>query len=219
MAHFPTSFPFKMSKKFILLLLFFVAQNSLAQNSNQNSIPKLIQDTNFNKNQKSIADAPIHSARNNSKFTKFKRDLNLIEYNQLSLGDFLQQVKGENLTIIASEQSAEAFEKLKEKAKLVTAINFFASSQTAFTEQNQALQIVRYTKTYAQNSQAGIMQTADFGLSTKLYYSLNHITYKGLNTSNYVNPSLAASNYQSIPTIELSLPLWQNREEIALFFI
>lgn len=132
-------------------------------------------------------------------------------YNQLSLGDFLQQVKGENLTIIASEQSAEAFEKLKEKAKLVTAVNFFASSQTAFTEQNQALQIVRYTKTYAQNSQVGIMQTADFGLSAKLYYSLNHITYKDLNTSNYLNPSLAASNYQSIPTIELSLPLWQNR--------
>ncbi len=131
--------------------------------------------------------------------------------NQLSLEDFLQQVKGENLAVIAANQNAEAFEKLKEKAKLVTSINFFASTQTAFTEQNQALQIVRYTKTYTQNSQAGITQTADFGLNTKLYYSLNHITYKGLSTNNFVNSSLATSNYQSIPTIELSLPLLQNR--------
>lgn len=128
----------------------------------------------------------------------------------LSLEEYEEQVKNDNLTYTASDLNAEAYEKLKEKAKLVTAVNFFASHQTAFTEQNQALQILRYNRTYTQNSQVGIMQTADFGLSTKLYYTLNHITYKGLNTSTSANPSLASSNYQSIPAIELSLPLWQN---------
>ena len=128
----------------------------------------------------------------------------------LSLEEYEEQVKNDNLTYAAADLNAEAYEKLKEKAKLVTAVNFFASHQTAFTEQNQALQVFRYNRTYTQNSQVGIMQTADFGLSSKLYYSLNHVTYKGLNTSTSPNPSLAASNYQTIPTIELSLPLWQN---------
>ncbi len=128
----------------------------------------------------------------------------------LSPDEYLQQVRSNNLTYIAAEQNVEAYEKLKEKAKLVTAVNFFASTQTAFAEQNQVLQIVRYTKTYTQNSQVGISQTSDFGLNTKLYYSLNHITYKNLTTTSS-NPSLASSNYQSIPTLEVSLPLWQNR--------
>jgi outer membrane protein TolC len=127
----------------------------------------------------------------------------------LSLEKYLSQVKGENLEINSANQSAEAFEKLKTKAKLVTAINFFASTEAGFVEQNQALQILRYTKSYNRENQIGISQTSDFGLSTKLYYSINHIKYKNLTTSS-TNPSLAASNYQSTPTIELSLPLWQN---------
>lgn len=128
----------------------------------------------------------------------------------LSLEEYEEQVKNDNLTYAAADLNAEAYEKLKEKAKLVTAVNFFASTQTAFTEQNQALQIFRYTRTYTQTSQVGITQISDFGLSSKLYYTLNHVTYKGLNTSASPNPSLASSNYQSIPAIELSLPLWQN---------
>jgi outer membrane protein TolC len=129
----------------------------------------------------------------------------------LSPDDYIAQVRGENLTYISSNENAEAFEKLKAKAKLITAFNFFASAQNSFTEQNQALQIFRYTSVYNRNNQVGISQTADFGLSTKLYYSLNHVTYKGLDTSKSPNPSLASSNYQGTPVIEVSLPIWKNR--------
>ncbi len=129
----------------------------------------------------------------------------------LSLDDYMSQVKGENLTYISSNESAEAFEKLKAKAKLITGFNFFATVQNSFTEQNQALQIFRYTSVYNRNNQVGISQTADFGLTTKLYYSINHVTYKGLNTSNSPNPSLASSNYQGTPVLEVSLPIWKNR--------
>jgi len=129
----------------------------------------------------------------------------------LTLDEYLDQVKNQNLNYVAANQNAEAYESLKSKAKLVTAVNFFASTQTGFTEQNQALQIFRYDRIYTQNTQVGITQTSDFGLNTKLYYSLNHNTYKGLNTSNLPNPALAQSSYQSIPAIEVSLPLWQNR--------
>jgi outer membrane protein TolC len=129
----------------------------------------------------------------------------------LSLDDYLNQVKNQNLTYSAASQNAEAFELLKKKAKLVTAITLFGSTQTGFAQQNQALQIVRYNQTYTQNTQIGLSQINSIGLNTKFSYSLNHITYKGLNTSNYPNPSLASSNSQVIPKIEISLPLWQNR--------
>lgn len=129
----------------------------------------------------------------------------------LNVDEYLDQVKNQNLGYTSANQNVEAYEALKSKAKLVTAVNFFASTQNSFTEQNQALQIFRYDRIYTQNTQVGITQTSDFGLSTKLYYSLNHNTYKGLNTSNLPNPSLAQSSYQSIPAIEVSLPLWQNR--------
>jgi outer membrane protein TolC len=128
----------------------------------------------------------------------------------LSLPEYLEQVRNQNLGYAAANESAEGYELLKKKADLVTAINLFATTQTGFTDQNQALQIVRYTNVYNRNSQVGFTQTADFGLSTKLYYSLNHVTYKNLSTSS-PNPALASNNYQSIPTLELSLPLWQNR--------
>jgi outer membrane protein TolC len=128
-----------------------------------------------------------------------------------SLTEYLDQVKNQNLTYTAANQNVEAYEELKKRAKLVTAVNFFASTQTGFTEQNQALQIFRYNKVYTQNTQVGLTQTSDFGLTSKLYYTLNHNTYKGLDTSNHPNPALAHSSYQSIPAIELSLPLWQNR--------
>ncbi len=129
----------------------------------------------------------------------------------LSIEDYISQVQGQNLSYISSNENAEAFEKLKAKAKLITAFNFFATTQNSFTEQNQALQIFRYTSVYNRNNQVGISQTADFGLSTKLYYSLNHVTYKGLDTSSLKNPSLATSNYQGSPVIEVSLPIWKNR--------
>ncbi len=129
----------------------------------------------------------------------------------LTLSEFLDQVKNQNLGYLAANQNAEAYDLLKKKAELVTAVNLFAYTQTGFTEQNQALQIFSYSRTYTQNNQVGFTKTSDFGLNTKFYYSLNHTTYKGLNTSSYSNPSLVSSNYQTIPTIELSLPLWQNR--------
>ena len=53
-------------------------QDFLDKNSGKN-ISKPIEETDFNKNQKSIADAPIYSASSNSKFTKFDDESNLIK--------------------------------------------------------------------------------------------------------------------------------------------
>jgi len=131
---------------------------------------------------------------------------------ELSLPEYLDQVKNQNLRYNAAAQNAEAFDLLKRKAELVTAFKFYGYTENSFVEQNQALQIFRYTEVYYRKNQIGFSQTSDFGLSSNLYYSMVHTTYKNLTLpSSISNPELAKDNYQTIPTLELSLPLWQNR--------
>lgn len=129
----------------------------------------------------------------------------------LSLTEYLDQVKVQNLQYNAAAQNAEAYELLKKKANLVTAIKFYGYSEKSIAEQNQALQIFRYGQVDYQKNQIGFSQTSDFGLNANLYYLLSRTKYHGLNTSNFSNPSLAINHYQSTPTLELSLSLWQNR--------
>jgi outer membrane protein TolC len=129
----------------------------------------------------------------------------------LSLSEYIEQVKNQNLSYESANINADAYELLQEKAKLVNAITLYGYTEKGFAEQNQALQIFRYSKTYSQKNQVGFTHNSSFGLSSNLYYSLNKITYKDLNTGNLPNPGLAASNFQATPVIELSLSLWQNR--------
>ena len=124
--------------------------------------------------------------------------------------EYLQQVKSDNLAYSSAQESAKSFELLKKKAKLVTAIKVFATVERGFIEQNQALAIFRYNRIYSQSNKFGLTYDSEIGLKTNLYYSLNSSDYKGLNTSNLPNAMLATSNTQAIPTIEFSLPLWQN---------
>jgi outer membrane protein TolC len=127
----------------------------------------------------------------------------------LSLDDYIEQVKSDNLTVKKSKQYSKSYELLKKKAKLVSAIKLYAFSEKSFAEQNQALQIFRFDKIYNQNNQIGLSQNSEYGLKTNLYYSLNNVKYQGLNP-NFVSSNLAVQNSQSIPVIELSIPVWQN---------
>lgn len=144
-------------------------------------------------------------------FTIFLVILSNSNSNALSITEYLEQVKGQNLSYTAANQQAESAELLKKKADLITAINLFGSAKTSFNQQSQAAQVLRYTELYNQNYQVGLSQTSTFGLTSSLYYSINKYTYKNFNTSNFPNPSLASSNFQTNPAIALSLPLWQNR--------
>lgn len=128
----------------------------------------------------------------------------------LTVDQYLNQVKDNNLAYSSAQESAKSFELLKKKAKLVTAIKVFASSERGFVEQNQALAIFRYNRYYTQTNRFGLTYDSEIGLKTNLIYSINSTDYKGLNIANLQNSSLAMSNTQAIPTIELSLPLWQN---------
>jgi outer membrane protein TolC len=128
----------------------------------------------------------------------------------LTYDEYIQQVKSDNLSYSASQESIRSFELLKKKAKLVSAVKVYATSERGFIEQNQALAIFSYNRIYTQNNRFGLSYDSEIGLKTNLYYTLNNSQYKNLNTSRFPNPSLANSSTQAIPTIELSLPLWQN---------
>jgi outer membrane protein TolC len=127
----------------------------------------------------------------------------------LSLDQYLEQVKGQNLTIEKSEKNVESFELLKQKAKLVSAVKLYGFSESSFAEQNRALQFFRYQSVQYQNNRIGLSQNSEFGLNSNIYYSLNNTKYKGFNSA-LASSNLAIQNSQAIPVIELSIPLWQN---------
>ena len=89
----------------------------------------------------------------------------------LSLDQYLEQVKGQNLTIEKSEKNVESFELLKQKAKLVSAIKLYGFSESSFAEQNRALQFFRYESVQYQTNRIGLSQNSEFGLNSNFYYS------------------------------------------------
>ncbi|MFM2200104.1 MAG: hypothetical protein RL769_157, partial [Pseudomonadota bacterium] len=128
----------------------------------------------------------------------------------LTFEEYLAQVRQDNLAYQSANESKDSFELLKKKAKLVTALKLYATTERGFVEQNQALAIFRFNRYYTQTNKVGVVYDSEIGLKTNVYYSMISNDYKGLNTANLSNPALAMSNTQAIPTLEVSLPIWQN---------
>jgi hypothetical protein len=130
---------------------------------------------------------------------------------KLSPEQYLEEVKNQNLGYLSANKSFESFELLKEKAKLVSAIKLYALSEKSFAEQVRTTNLFTYKSLNIQNNRIGFTQNSEFGLSTDIHYTLLHNNYKGMDTSRFGGNPLASSNYQAIPGIEVSFPLWQNR--------
>lgn len=121
----------------------------------------------------------------------------------MTLSEYMDQVKGQNVGYYAQSNSSKAYEMLQKKALLLTTPTFFATAQTGYNEQIQALNIFSYKKLSTQTYTAGLMQNFSFGLNTTFTYALNKYDYEGLVTSN----PIAAHNYQTRPIIEITFPL------------
>jgi len=128
---------------------------------------------------------------------------------QLSLVDYLGQVRAKNLTIISSDADKISNDRLAKKAQLITAFRLYGFSDRSFAEQNPALQFFRYSKVYKQNNQIGISHNSRYGLESNVYYLFNSTNYKDFAFAGTQN-SLVARNSQATPSIELNLSLWQN---------
>lgn len=186
-----------LSPFFLFLIFSIFSQEVFAKNSSRK--PEHQQ-----KQEKIDSKAAIIDAENERNSTiNFKKTLNL--------ADYLQQVQMQNLKIAAADQFTDSYDLLQEKGKLITAIRLYGFSESSFVEQNQALQFLRYKTIYSQNNRIGFSQNSEFGLKTDFYYSLNNVKYSSLNTTNLPNSTYARQNSQAIPTIEISMPIWQNR--------
>ncbi len=122
----------------------------------------------------------------------------------LSLEEYLAQTKKQNLSYKASKISAEASSLLSKKAFLLTSPNFFATAQTGFQKQNQAISFVRYDKLNTENYSIGVEQDFSFGLNSKFYYNVDRNEYKGLSST-----SFSSLSYETNPVLQLTVPLWQ----------
>jgi len=122
----------------------------------------------------------------------------------LSLEEYLEQTKEQNLGYNSSQTSAQSSNLLSKKAFLLTSPNLFASAQTGFEKQNQAVSYVRYTKLKTENYSVGVEQDFSFGLNGKFYYNVDRNEYQNL-TSTYATPL----SYETNPVLKLTVPLWQ----------
>ncbi len=129
----------------------------------------------------------------------------------LTLEEYLYQVKNNNSGYSASMINSEAANLLSKKSLLLTTPNLFASAQTGFEKQNQAVAVVRYKEVQNQNYSVGVEQNFPFGVNSKLYYNLNRNAFEGL-TSTTTPPIV----YQTNPVLDLVVPLWQDRFGAAL---
>lgn len=120
-----------------------------------------------------------------------------------SLNEYMDQVRGQNVGYEAQNQKSQGYEMLQKKALLLTTPTFFATAQTGYNEQIQALNIFSYRRLNTQTYTAGITQNFAYGLNTTFTYALNKYDYNSLRTEN----PLAANNYQTRPIIEITVPL------------
>ena len=139
----------------------------------------------------------------------FSKNIYAQNTTNLSLDQYLNQVRDKNLNIEQANQSDQSFELLKKKAKLVSAIKLYGFSEAGFAEQNRALQFLRYKSVQTQNNRLGFSQESEFGINSNIYYSLNNTRYIGL-APGFTTSALATKNTQAIPVFEFSIPLWQN---------
>ena len=122
----------------------------------------------------------------------------------ISLEEYLAQTREQNIGYNAYKTSSEASNLLSKKAFLLTSPNLFATAQTGFERQNQAIAFVRYQQLNTEHYSVGVEQDFSFGVNSKFYYNVIHSEYQGL-TSNSFPPV----SYETNPVLQLTIPLWQ----------
>jgi outer membrane protein TolC len=125
---------------------------------------------------------------------------------ELSLEEFLNQVREKNQSLVASRMIVEGVDLRKDEGKLVFRPSLFAQAQAAVDKKpvsNTATQGDRVDNEFAT---VGILQQFDFGLKGQLSYGLSHT--KIYNAGQTFIP---VSDYNDgTAKLELSQSLWRN---------
>lgn len=131
---------------------------------------------------------------------------NLALTEELSLEQFLAQVREKNQSIVASTMIVEATGERADEGKLIFRPSIFAQGQMAIDKKPVANQATQGNRVDNEFVTAGLMQQFDFGLKGQLSYNIMHT--KIYNAGATFVPM--AEYNDGIAKLELSQSLWRN---------
>lgn len=123
----------------------------------------------------------------------------------LSLQHYLDQVEQKHEQFKAAEANFKAGSLTESEGDLLTATTLFGKA--SYTDDAKPNLLFNYKKMIDANYQLGLQKQTSIGLSGRLYYNWDDLDYHGLT---FTGPPMDVSGFQGSPTLELTLPLWQN---------
>jgi outer membrane protein TolC len=123
----------------------------------------------------------------------------------LSLDDYLCQVRKYNLDIAASVLIARGTKERAGEGKLIMQPSLFAEAEYLKNNYNPTWSPIAGNSSHLQTYKVGISQTTPYGLEGRVYYNYQHQTINGIPSLIPRNQATAAS-----PILELDLPLSRN---------
>jgi outer membrane protein TolC len=122
----------------------------------------------------------------------------------LTLGEYLDQVQGSNLTAQGSNEQREGAKGRSREADLIFSPSLFANAQVENDQKLPTIPVPGFDYNFedTRNYSLGVSETTSFGLQGKLYYALDY--------TDYDFPGMPTYFYDARPVIELTQSLWQN---------
>lgn len=140
--------------------------------------------------------------------TKFALLISLVSTSSfaLTVDQFLDQVKNQNMGYQSSELQMKGSTLQKREADLFFKPQFFLNAQKGYDSRLPDPPFLVFDQVRTERYSAGFSQEFSFGVETRLSYDLQKNEYKGLN----VAPGVDKPYWNAIPTLELNIPLWGN---------
>lgn len=126
--------------------------------------------------------------------------------NALTLQDYLNDVEANNHTVKASKETSGGLDKRKDEGKLIFRPTIFAEAQYGVDKKPTANVASQGDRTDFSYETIGLAQQFDFGLKTKLGYTLSHTELYNTSSSYVPMPEYSDSQIK----LELSQSLWRN---------
>lgn len=134
---------------------------------------------------------------------------------ELPLERYLEEVKNNNQSVVASKTIVEATAQRSDEAKLIFRPSIFAQGQISVDKKPVSNRSTQGDKTENELVTAGLLQQFNFGLRGQLSYSLAHTQIYNASTTFIPQPSYN----DGIAKLELTQSLWRNfagKENVAL---
>lgn len=126
---------------------------------------------------------------------------------ELSLDNYLQQIESQNGSYRAALERVRGFDESRNEARLVFTPKLEALAQASSNEAYPNSPGFEYDSIQNNVYSLGLSQQFEFGLQTKLKYEVLDQKWRNVR---FGNTTLPFANWNALPQLEFSMPLWQN---------